>query len=276
MLDAPVTGSLSLMPQHPLFGAAVEGLDLSAPLADAQLAEIRAALRRHLVLVFRRQALDPAALLAFTARLGAPQRHPLAGLALPTLPEVVVEAQDGDDRDLHWHADLTWTEAPSRVSALAACDAVDGRVTEFANQVAAWQRLNPWLRDRIEFLEVEHAHPRGAAAGLGPTIHPLVRVDPETGQRALLLDAGTARRVIGVPKAESEDLLHRLLAAATHPAIVLRHAWQDGDVVLWDNRAVLHRARITRPHSGRLLRAMVRGARPLGPAALAMAWVSAG
>jgi taurine dioxygenase len=260
-----------ITPLHPLFGAEVEGLDLGAPLEEAAVRALRAALRAHLVLVLRDQAPSPEAQLAFTARLGAIARHPLAELGLPARPEIVIESPCRDDRDVLWHADLTWSAEPNRVSALAA--GAEGGVIEFASGVAAYERLDPWLKDRIEFLEVAHDHPRGAAAGLSSAVHPLVGVDPETGRRALLLDAGTARRVLGATEAESEDLLHRLLSAATHPAIVLRHRWQRGDLVVWDNRAVLHRSR---GNPAALLRTMTRGTRPLGPRQMAMAWVSAG
>jgi taurine dioxygenase len=269
---APAAGSAippRFVPLHPRFGAAVEGLDPAAALPEAAIRALRAALRQHLVLVFRDAALTPEAQVAFTERLGAIARHPLAELLLPARPEIVLETPAADGRDVLWHADLSWAAEPNRVSALAAGEARG--VTEFASQIAAYERLDPWLRDRIEYLEVVHDHPRREAAGLPPPVHPLVRVDPDTGRRALMLDGGTARRIIGVPQEDSDDLLHRLLAAATHPAIVLQHEWRRGDLVVWDNRCVLHRSR-----GATLLRTMTRGARPLGPRDTVTAWVSAG
>jgi taurine dioxygenase len=244
---------------------------------DRDIAALRAGLRTHLVVVLPGAAPTPEAQLALTARLGAPVRHPLDRLRLPGRPEVVLEQPGDDDRDTLWHADLTWAAEPAGFSALAAFGMAAGAgevATEFASGVAAYDRLDPWLRERIEFLEAEHDHPRRRAAGLPPAIHPLVRLDPETGRRSLLLDSGTARRVVGLPRAEGEDLLHRLHAVATHPAIVLRHHWRPGDLVLWDNRSVLHRACFTA--AARLHRTMVGGARPIGPRQLAIPWVSAG
>ncbi len=256
-------------PLPPRFGAVVDGLDPAMDMPEASIRALRAALRGHLVLVFRDAALTPEAQVAFTARLGALARHPLAGLLLPARPEIVLETPAADGRDVLWHADLSWAAEPNRVSALAAGEARG--VTEFANEVAAYERLDPWLRDRIEYLEVEHDHPRREAAGLPRPVHPLVRVDLETGRRALMLDGGTARRIIGVTGEESDDLLHRLLAIATHPAIVLQHAWRRGDLVVWDNRCVLHRSL-----GATLLRTMTRGTRPIGPRETVTAWVSAG
>ena len=266
---------LSLRPLHLTFGAEVEGLDLAAPLGDAALEAVRAALSRHLLLVFRQQELTPARQVELTASLGPVALHPLRGLALDALPEILVERPDADDRDQHWHADQAWAEAPNRFSAVAAAELDSNSWTsEFTSLVAAYDRLDPWLRDHIEFLEVEHDHPRRQAAGAAVVRHPLVRLDPASGRRSLLLDSGSARRVIGVPAAESPALLERLEQVATHPAAVLRHQWREGDLLLWDNLSVLHRVRDFA--GGHLHRTMVRGTAPIGPGAVTTPWVSAG
>ncbi len=266
---------LRFRPLHPLFGTEVEGIDLAGDMPDEVTRRLRAALGAHLVLVFREQRLAPEAQLAFTTRLGRVMRHPLPALTLRGVPEIVVEAPGRDDRDQLWHMDLAWTETPNGISALAAGELEPGTwVTEFASQVAAYERLGPWLKHRIEFLEVEHRHRRGAAAGLAGAVHPLVRLDPGTGRRALLLDSASARQIRGLSREESDDLLHRLQAAATHPAITLRHHWRPGDVVLWDNMGVQHRTSFS--ERGRLHRTMVSAPPPIGPRQVAMPWVSAG
>ncbi len=271
----PALRAPALRPLHPLLGAELEAPGPEGALPHADLAQLRRALDRHSVIVARGARMSPAAQIAFTARLGALEQHPLAGLSLPDQRGIVVEEPGTDDRDLHWHADLAWCAAPSRYSALSPAGVEAGTwVTEFASLTAAYDRLEPWLKDRIEFLEVEHDHPRRLAAGLPAVVHPLVRVDPASGRRFLMLDFGTARRVLGVTPAEGAELLHRLLAAATHPSIILRHEWRNGDLVVWDNLAVLHRSRYLAP--GRLLRTMVRGGPPLGPRQIAIPWVSAG
>ncbi|WP_175533696.1 TauD/TfdA dioxygenase family protein [Falsiroseomonas stagni] len=266
---------LETRPLHPAFGVEILGLDVTRDLDEAGAAALRQALEAHEVVVLRGQALDPVQQVAFTARLGTLSRHPLSRLALPGLPEVVLEQDEPDDRHAQWHAHMTWAAEPSRYSALfAAAIPAEGGVIAFASQVAAYARLDPHLRERIEYLAVEHAHPRGRAAGLAPVVHPLVRIDPATGRRALVLDHDTTARVRGLPEGEGAALLHRLLGAATDPAITLRHRWREGDLVVWDNRAVLHRAAF--PAAWRLHRTMVRGSRPLGPADLVTPWVSAG
>jgi alpha-ketoglutarate-dependent taurine dioxygenase len=260
---------------HPVLGAEFEGFDIADHPDAERLAALRRALRAHLVLVLRHQRITPLALLAFTRQLGAPQPHPLASLTLSDVPEIVVEEPVYDAHDLLWHADLAWTDQPNRTSVLAfGASAAEGAVTEFSSLVAAYDGLSPWLKDRIEYLEAEHDHPRRLATGGATPRHPLVHVEVETGRRCLMPGGATARRIPGLPPGESDDLLHRLRCAATHPAVVFTHRWRPGDVVIWDNLAVLHRhgaaGRI------RLLRSMVQGPLPVGPASLTNAWVSAG
>jgi taurine dioxygenase len=264
--------AVQVVPLHPVLGARITGLDLSRPLDADALHTVRAALARHLLLLIPGQDLDPMAQVAFTARLGSLARHPLPDLVLAEAPDAMLERPSEDFRDAEWHAHLTWAAAPSRFSALAA--ACGGGAADFASLAHAYGRLSPWLRDRVEYLQVAHDHARRRAAGLPEAVHPLVRLDPETRRRSLLLDAGTAQRVIGLPPAEGQALLQRLLALATDPGITLRHRWQAGDLVLWDNRAVLHR--VVAAPDGALRRTMVSGTPPLGPAAFATPWVSAG
>lgn len=279
---------LDLAPLHPLFAAEVRGLDLSRPLPDAPLRALREALRAHRLLVFRDQRLSPADQIALTRRFGAPALHAVPGLRLPGRPEIVLEAgpnggngQDGfGPGDLRWHADLSWTPRPNRVSALHAESLPpSGGATLFADQCAAHDLLDPWLAHRVQFLEAERDPAlRSAANGAPPPVaHPVVRVDPETGRRGLFVDEDTTARLLGVPEPEASRLLGRLRDAATDPAVTYRHAWRPRDLVVWDNHAVLHRAE-PRPagEAWRMLRTMVEGARPYGPAAVTQPWVVAG
>ncbi|MGG5890909.1 TauD/TfdA dioxygenase family protein [Falsiroseomonas sp. HC035] len=266
LLDAPEVRVEAL---HPVLGVRITGLDLSCPSA---VRLVRDSLARHLLVIIPDQQMDPVAQIALTARLGGVTRHPLDGLVLKEAPDALLEIPSQDLRDAEWHAHLTWAATPNRFSALIATRG--GGAADFASLIHAYDRLSPWLRDRVEYLQVAHDHARRRAAGLAEAVHPLVRVDPDSGRRSLLLDAGTAQQVIGLPQAEGDVLLHRLLTLATEPSVTLRHRWQAGDLVLWDNRVVLHRV-VSAP-DGALRRTMVRGTTPLGPAAFATPWVSAG
>lgn len=281
--------TLHLAPLHPLFAAEVGGLNLAAPLPDAALWALQGALRAYRLLVFRDQRLTPAEQVAFTCRLGAPALHVVAGAQLPGQPEVVLETdtEGGQPGGVglgarRWHADLSYTPWPNRVSALHAQDLppAGGTATLFADQCAAHDRLDAWLAHHVQFLEAEHDLSRRTGNGTGalpPVAHPVVRVDAETGRRSLFVDEDTTTRLLGLPEPEAARLLHRLHAAATDAAVTYRHDWRRGDLVLWDNQTVLHR---TEPaaagQSWRMHRTMVAGSRPFGPAAVMQPWVMAG
>lgn len=278
--------TLRTVPLHPLFAAEVVGLDLSVPVADAASRALREALRTNRLLVFRDQFLTPADQVAFTRSIGAPELHAVTELRMPGRPEIVLEA-DGSDGfglgDLRWHADLSYTPRPNRVSALhARALPPAGGATLFADQCAALDRLDPWLAHRVQFLEAEHDPAQrllrdGVEAAPPPVAHPVVRMDPETGRRGLFVDEDTTTRLLDVPEPEAGRLLGRLRAAATDPAVTYRHAWRPHDLVVWDNHAVLHRAEPRAAGQGwRMHRTMVAGSRPYGPAAVTAAWVVAG
>lgn len=298
--------TLRLAPLHPLFAAEVGGLDLSlpfgasSPFGDAVARALREALRAHRLLVFRGRRLSPAEQLAVTCAFGAPEPHAVAALRPPGRPEIVLEAAGagavhgrgggfvlGGPR---WHADLSWTARPNRVSALHARSLPPaGAATLFADQCAAFDRLDPWLAHRAQFLEAERDPDRRRAGGgaesappRAAVAHPVVRIDPDTGRRGLFVDEDTTARLLGVPEPEAGRLLRRLLEAATDPAVAYRHEWRPGDLVVWDNHAVLHRAEppdapAAAGRAWRMRRTMAAAAgRPLGPAQIAQPWVVAG
>ena len=282
---------------HPAYGVALDGPDLDdAP--PSVLQSLRELVVAHGLVVLRGQTLTPSAQARLTRRLGQPEIHALAEARHGDQPEIVVEgnAQDGlGDAGLDWHADLTWRTAPSRLSLLRAEHLPEaGGEILFAHQGLAYDRLDPWLRWRIEYLDAEHDHDRrcegsapgwrkrprlvGAARSANPTVtHPVVRLDPQTGRRSLFVNQGTTTRLLDVTAEEGERLLARLIAASTDAAVVHRHRWATGDLVLWDNALLLHSVAAAAPGEViRLHRSAVSGERPVGPLSVAQPWVVAG
>lgn len=274
--------AMQIHPLHPAFAAEVTGLDLAAPLDALAFDVLHDAFLDHAVLLFRGQSLSPAAQSAFAAGLAAVEAPLLdrRSMLLPPALRIVAGIPDGEaPPGAAWHADHTHeaepslaclahagahspgTEAPS-----AAAPGAEATEIAFADQRAALALLPPGLRRRAEELRAEHAH-HGRLAE-----HPVIRSHPVTGEGALFVNPAFTRRILNLPAGESDRLLAALFAAATAPSVTWRHAWQPGDLILWDNRAVLH----TGAPADALQRVRIEGDRPLGLGALEMPWVVAG
>ncbi len=245
-------------------GAELSGIDLRSA-TDQQIAELRAALLAHRVVFIRRQDLSAREQIDFARRLGVlTQGH-------PTLPVV-----DGEELILdldslaggaanHWHTDVTFVDQPPMFSILRAMVLPEvGGDTLWANTVAGYADLPDDFRQLADQLRAVHSngHDYGRAdvvalrAKIGDvrlenlaafvsevfeTEHPVVRIHPETGERALLL-GGFAHRLVGHSSAESVDLIRILQSYVTRPENIVRWNWQVGDVAIWDNRSTQHYA----------------------------------
>jgi alpha-ketoglutarate-dependent 2,4-dichlorophenoxyacetate dioxygenase len=257
---------------HPCFVAEVGPVDLRRVHDATTLAEIRAGLDEHAVLVFRDQPFTDDEQLAFARRLDGDLhtrtgsrvlgRSRLGNEAVADISNLDGDgdiAQPDDRRRMYargnrlWHTDASFQDPPGRYSMLSAKIVPPvGADTEFADMRAAYDALDGDTRARIEGLRVHHSitHSRRTlgfefsaeeAAALPGAVHPLVRTLPRSGRRALYL-ASHASRIVDWPVPEGRLLLHDLVEHATRPPFVYRHAWRVGDLVIWDNRATMHRA----------------------------------
>ncbi len=281
--------TLAVNPVHPVLGAEVIGLDLSRDLGDAEFRGVRDAFNRFSVLVFRdHQTLTPAQQVAFSRRFGELEIHVLRHFLHPEFPEILLvsnEQRDGKniglaDAGRYWHSDLSYKAEPSMASLL--CSKVlpaEGGDTLFASMIAAYDRLPAALRARLDGLSAEHDYAARMArqgrpdltaaqrAEVPPVVHPVVRVHPETGKRALFVSEGFTTRILGIPEVESAAILEQLFAAEKDPEIIYRHKWRPGDMVMWDNRAVIHLAAGCPPEMARtMFRTTIQGDVPLGVA----------
>lgn len=286
-------------------GADVDGIRLAGDISEEALAALRAALHEHQVLFVRGQGhLDHAGHVAFARRWGDITRRPPPhrGVFPSGFPEVLtVDPQAEHDRfgidfedhyrrqwtspDAGWHTDLTPAVNPPAVSILRA-EAVPsyGGDTQWASLTAAYEGLSAPLRDFADGLRAEHSffagcqmfpHEELDARALGlnrehplAAIHPVVRVIPETGRRALFVNPASTSRITGLTVAESRHVLGLFFEQVTRPEYTVRHRWRPGDVVIWDNRATAHLSPADFGHSGeprRLHRVTVLGDRPVGP-----------
>ena len=252
----------------PCFAARIDGADLCRPLDDTSWAAIRAAFEEHSVLVFRGRPLDDEAQIAFSRRFGPLEvtrsMNPAAGTPFARQSNLDIETGEvipPDDRrmvyqiaNMLWHTDSSFKPVPALCSLLSGrIVPPEGGATEFANARAAYPSLPQPLRRRVETAMAVHdfAWSRDQVrpgfftakerAEYPPVRHPIVRANPVNGRRALFLGAH-ASHVEGLAVEEGRALLRTLLDHVTRPEFCYRHEWQEGDLVIWDNRCVLHRA----------------------------------
>jgi alpha-ketoglutarate-dependent 2,4-dichlorophenoxyacetate dioxygenase len=258
---------------HAHFVAEVSPVDLRQVHDAETLAEIRAGMDQHAVLVFRDQPFTDDEQLAFAQRLDG-QLHTKTGTAALGLGRLgnnaLVDISNLDERgDISrpddrrrvyglgnrlWHTDASFQDPAGRYSMLSAKVVPPvGAETEYADMRAAYDALPPGWAARLEGLRVHHsiAYSRQTlgfeftpeeSGRLEGAIHPLVRTIPRSGRRSLYL-ASHASRIVDWPLPEGRLLLRDLIEHATQPQFVYRHAWAVGDLVIWDNRATMHRAR---------------------------------
>ena len=269
----------------PHMAAAVDGVDLNRlPDAPTQAALTRV-LHDNLVLCIRGQRLAPVPFRDAMAQFGVPVlRKPLARTT--ECAEVnIISSEDrdvlGDGKRLvngeNWHTDDSFMREPCSLTMLygVVVPAVGGD-TQFTNMYAAYADLPDEMKARIDGLKVIHKYsssrklsristrPAAEMAAMPEATHPLVRTHPETGRKSLYLNPNRMEQVVGLDRAESDRLLDALIAHATQPAYEYRHAWRQGDIVIWDNRCTMHKANADYPDGERRLmhRVIVAGTAP--------------
>lgn len=257
----------------PTIGAIVHGVNL-ATLDDASFARLRAAWLQHLVLFLRDQHLTPQQHVDFGRRFGKLHVHPAAPFAHgdPALMVIHTDAESKRNNGSGWHSDVSADVEPPMASILHLHTLpTSGGDTLFANMYAAYAGLSATMRGFLDTLRAEHQadytgfygeHPPQRAAPRA--VHPVVRTHPETGRRALYVNAGFTRHIVGLERAESRALLDFLFAHATQPRYQCRFRWQPFSVAMWDNRCTQHMAIWDyHPQTRSGLRVTVCGDRPL-------------
>ncbi len=276
-----VVEDLTILPLTPTIGAEIEGVDLTRPLIEATVSALRRALLDWKVLFFRDQEIDTGQHLAFARRFGELEVHPFAPQK-PGYPEVLAITHDEKSRGREntWHSDVTWRLEPSLGSILRALEVPPvGGDTLFADMYAAYEGLTDEVKARIEGALAVHdfenfrrgMRKRGVSEAeieafdkLYPTVeHPVVRTHPETGRKALYVNAAFTRYIVGMEKGESDALLAHLYAQAAIPEYQCRFRWEKNSIAFWDNRASQHYAASDYfPAVRRMERVTVIGDRP--------------
>ncbi|MBS0550016.1 MAG: TauD/TfdA family dioxygenase [Proteobacteria bacterium] len=244
-------------------GAEVLGIDLTRPVDATTRATLNRAFVEHHVLAIRDQHLDPPQVLAAVGLFGEIFHQHNTRFALPDCPQIhYLSNQDSfPDGKRYipgegWHTDHSNDTRPPKATVLHAVTLPDqGGDTQFANMAEAYAALPAATRARIDPLMAIHVYQSSHSArklmDLSATnkervpnavLHPLARTHPESGAKSIYINPIRIEGLLGLDHKEALPLLHELLEHATQEKFQYRHAWKPGDLVLWDNRCLLHKA----------------------------------
>ncbi|MGE0880943.1 MAG: TauD/TfdA dioxygenase family protein [Acidimicrobiia bacterium] len=290
MTDVANGRLVDVRPMTPHIGAEIFGVDLRSPLPDEAIAEIRAALLKWKVVFFRDQAIGPAEQISFGRRFGEVTPAHVILPSIEGFPEVLPlgskeykNSNPDAQLDDAWHTDVTFTATPPMGSILRGVVVPPyGGDTQWTNLVAAYEGLSEPLRAFVDSLRAVHRNAIPVVQGNDGfserlkqfagtstrTIHPVVRVHPETGERALFVNPFFTEGILGLRRDESRRILELLFDQITKPDYIVRFRWAPGSIAFWDNRATAHRAPTDVAASGferYMERITIAGEAPVGP-----------
>jgi len=266
-------------------GAEVKGVDLTQPIDPETRAALNRAFVTHHVLVVRDQKYQPEDFLHAVQVFGELQPHDKKELHVPGFPQMYFVSNEQTVPGKRYisgetfHTDHSNHPAPPKATILYPVSLPShGGDTQYVNMHLAYDELPSAMKHRIEGLRARHVYlskysPRelkplneeSLKAMPPPGLHPLVRVHPENGRKALFLNPVRIESIVGMPDDEALDLVAELMAHATQKKYEYRHQWQHGDMVLWDNRSVMHKANPDYDMNERryLYRLMLKGETPI-------------
>jgi taurine dioxygenase len=281
---SPAASSVRVKKIAPHLGGEISGVNLAEEIGDADFKIIESALVEHEVLVFRNQKLSVDQFMDFGRRFGPLSVHPFS-TSLIERPELIVLDNDPDSPPLstdQWHSDEMFRERPALATILRSTIIPEiGGNTVFASMTAAYDGLHPSLKEFLCTLEAVHDFKvfrvlhSGTREGRQRLLdiedmfpnqrHPVVRVHPVSGRRAVFVSPQTTKSIVGLRDFESELLLQVLYHLPHIPEYQLRIKWEPDMIVMWDNRSTQHYApRDYLPARRRMERLTVAGDRPMG------------
>jgi len=272
-----------VMPNHftvpplgPAIGAEVLGLNLADGFSNETLSQINVALVKHEALVLHVPHLTPSQHLSIAQFFGTPEVHtfyPNLGEGFEQL--TIIDSKLGDRADM-WHHDESFLPSPPIVtmtqaqilppcggdtcwiSMTTAYDALSDRMKHYLDGLSAWHDMNGPMTAALRHNAVTHERYLQVVNMSRRHLHPMVRVHPVTGRKALYISPTYTTHIEGLEPSESDAILAFLHAHCQHIRFVYRHRWQLGDMVIWDNRSVIHHAILDyTPHQRRMHRASV-------------------
>ena len=291
MTATPVAQSFAVRPLTPGLGAEISGLDLAGGVSPPDFRALYDAFLKYQVLLFRPGELAPAAQVAFARQFGELQVHVMAMYHADGFPELYrlsnldaegkPNGKHPDKGTLAWHTDGSWRRVTGQATIIyGEILPARGGETHFADMYGAYERLSDAWKRRIAGLRAVHnldfSRTRRHGVDLmtdaqrreaPPVEHPVVRRHPETGRTCLYL-GDHAESIVGLPYDQGRALIEELNALAIQPDLTYEHRWQPGELIVWDNRCLMHRATEYDPTTERRVvrRCTVLGEEPVGVA----------
>ena len=249
-------------------GAEVTAVDFTRPLEADAIDQLTCALAEHCALLIRNVDITPEQHVAFSRQFGPLESHVLAEFSLPGRPEIFVVSNVKEGGKLKgavyagqfWHSDISYSEKPS-LGSLLLCHEMPavGGDTMWANMYMAYDTLSEAMKAFIGGLKAVHDYSHAydtyfsklpdrppltaeQRAKTPPVAHPMVRTHPVTGRKALYVNPGFTKRIVGMPEEEGRPILDFLFRHSTRPEFTYRHKWRVHDMMFWDNRCSMHYA----------------------------------
>jgi taurine dioxygenase len=254
--------ALQIRPLQDSFGAEVIGVDISGHCPDEQIAAVKQLWAEHKLLLFRDQFPSEAELVNFSRRLGPLEIHVRKEYLSPDNPEILYISNIKDngrpigilsENEVGWHYDQIYLPQPAVGSLLSSVKIPpDGGRTHFADMSAAYEQLSEEIKAKLADKRATQSYEAFNRAYSVPTDseqkkktadidHPIIRTHPVTGRKALYLCPGMTTRILGMPEAESREMLDYLFDWIVRPEFVYSHSWRLGDCIMWDNACTMHK-----------------------------------
>lgn len=237
---------MTITPTNNAVGATIHNIDLSQPLTDPIVAQLRDAFHTHSLLIFPNQNLTEDHQVAFTRHFCNPVAHPTNTKNRGKRPEITIISNTDEgalgNAEVHFHADLIFLPNPGTVSVLYCLETPDqGGDTHWTGNIAAYNALDDDMKNRLENLQIAYVHSRPEYNPPEPPRHPIVLTHPESGRKSLYFSPNHAKWIDDMSKSESDEHIQFLTNHLTDPQFTHSHHWHTGDLVMWDNRTTMHR-----------------------------------
>ena len=260
-----MSSPFSVRPLSPHLGAGISGVDLTRDISEELFGALYRAFLRYQVLLFPPQDLSPARQVAFGRRFGELQIHVMNQYHADGYPELYrlsnldehgrPSGRHPDKGTLAWHTDGSWQRVTGQATIIyGEVMPPQGGETHFCDMYGAYERLSPAWKARIASLRAVHNLDFSRTRRHGedplteeqrrakpPVDHPVVRTHPETGRKCLYL-GDHAESIVGMPYDEGRAMIEELNALAVHADLTYEHRWKTRELLIWDNRCVMHRA----------------------------------